>query len=112
MTPQQAAIPVTDEEAVRDQGVASEPARLSIAPAAPATLDLSRVTQDASLPDSIQSNESLYRRMLAGADLTAIAAALILVLGRFGVGRAGLLALASMPVVLFLFNGHRSLQPR
>ena len=104
MTPQQAAIPLTDDEAVLDHGVAVEPARLSIAPAAPETLDLSRVTQDASLPDSLQSNESLYRRMLAGADLTAIAAALILVLGRFGVGRAGLLALASMPVVLFLFK--------
>ena len=104
MTPQQAAFPLPDHEALGDHAVSPEPARLTIASAANRPVDLPTVSPDACAPDSLEASESLHRRMLAGADVTAMAAAVAVVLGRLGVAHATLVALVSMPAVVLLFK--------
>ena len=107
MTPRQAAIPLTDREALGEHAVSPEPVRLAIASAANRAVDLAPVSLDACAPDSLEANESLHRRMLAAADVTAVAAAVAvvaIVLGHVVVAHAVLVALASMPAVVFLFK--------
>ncbi len=55
-------------------------------------------------PVSLESNETLIRRLLALADVTGLAAALLLVLSRFGIHLSALVVVASMPLVVLFFK--------
>ncbi len=62
------------------------------------------VSLDPSPPDSMVANESAIRRALGIADVTAMAAALVLCLGHFGITGGALVALVSVPLVILVFK--------
>jgi exopolysaccharide biosynthesis polyprenyl glycosylphosphotransferase len=72
-------------------------------PASPAP-GVVRWSPEAWARDALESRESLQRRLLAAADVIAMAAVLMVVLSRFGIEPATLVALASVPLVVFLFK--------
>jgi exopolysaccharide biosynthesis polyprenyl glycosylphosphotransferase len=102
MPPQQAAIDLRDTEP--SETVAPQPPRLSIAPASgAATADVTPLPLDASSPEALESNEPVHPRLLAVADVTAISAAFFAALSGFALDAGAVVAVASVPLVLFLF---------
>ena len=102
---QQAAIGLRPHEEVVDPMFVDAPPLVAVAAEAPSpAAALAAVSLEPFPPDSLESNESVVRRALAVADVTAIASVLLLVLGRFGVERSALVALVSMPLIVLLFK--------
>ena len=89
------------EADVVDQTIVRAPPPVEDQPPAAALLP---VSLDPCPPDSLEANESVIRRALGVADVTAMAAALLLGLSRSGISVAALVALASMPLVILLFK--------
>jgi exopolysaccharide biosynthesis polyprenyl glycosylphosphotransferase len=75
--------------------------RLAVAAPSFDAAQLSAITKS---PAALHSREALHRRLLALADVVAMAATLVVVLTRFGIGLGVLTVLGSMPVVLVLFK--------
>lgn len=102
MTPQQAAVELHDAEPV--EAATPQPARLSIAPASGGpSASVIPLRLDASAPDALESNEPIHPRLLAVADVAAVAATLFVVLSRFSVSAGAVVAAVSVPLALFLF---------
>ena len=99
---QQAAIGLTEEA---DAAVAPAPALIALPGArdVPST-DLTPLSLDQSVPRHLEWRESLHRRLLVAADVTAMAVALLAVLSHVGVGLGALVALAALPAVLLVFK--------
>jgi exopolysaccharide biosynthesis polyprenyl glycosylphosphotransferase len=102
---QQAAIGLRPHEGVADPAFLDAPPLVALPAEGPSPAAATvPVSLEPCPPFSLEANESLVRRALAVADVTAIAAALLLVLGRSGAGPSALVALASMPLVVLLFK--------
>jgi exopolysaccharide biosynthesis polyprenyl glycosylphosphotransferase len=104
MNPQVAVKPRPDED-VADPAIGNAPRLVSVPAAGPqSAAALVPVSLEPCPPYSLEANESLIRRALALADVTAIAVVLLAVLSRVGVDVALLVALVSLPVVVLLFK--------
>ena len=89
--------------ASRERGRHLQPARLSIAPASGGpSASVIPLRLDASAPD-VRVNEPIHPRLLAVADVAAVAATLFVVLSRFSVSAGAVVAAVSVPLALFLF---------
>lgn len=101
----QVAIGVRPEADVADGTVMDAPRQIGLpAGGSPPAAALVRVNLEPCPPDSLGSNESLFRRLLALADVTGMGAALLLVLSRFGIDSGALVVVASMPLVVLFFK--------
>jgi exopolysaccharide biosynthesis polyprenyl glycosylphosphotransferase len=82
-----------------------EPPRLAIAAPAPEPIfDVGQLRSSAEASNALESQGAIRRRLLALADAAAVAAMLVVVLSRFGLGSSTIAALASIPLVLILFK--------
>ena len=91
----------------RDQEVltAPEPPRFAVAPPSPALpFDLAQLNTAAAARTTLESQEALFRRLLAAADVVAVTATLVAIMTRFGIGSRALAAVATIPLVLALFK--------
>jgi exopolysaccharide biosynthesis polyprenyl glycosylphosphotransferase len=107
--PRQAAIKLRDDAEDPQPVAAPEYGRLAVAPApavelAPLSLEALARDSEQWVRDALEPSESLQRRLLALADVVAMAAVLVAVLSRFGIERAGFVALASTPLVVLIFK--------
>lgn len=102
---QQASIRLREAEAPAALEGAPEPPRLTVAvEAATPSLNVAQLSTFPTAAAALMSREALRRRLLALADVVAMAATLVVVLNRFGIGLGVLTVLGSIPVVLVLFK--------
>lgn len=101
----QAAIELGADQANANRVFAPEPFLRAIRrDAGAAAVDPSELIMRPCPPASMWAGEWLPRRLLAVADVTVVAAALIAVLGRFGIDVALPAALVAVPMLLVLFK--------
>ena len=100
---QQASIRLREAEAPAALNGVPEPPRLAVAAEAP-SFDVAQLSTMTRAAAALQSREALHRRLLALVDVVAMAATLVVVLNRFGVGLGILTVLGSIPVVVVLFK--------